>query len=34
MELKKLNREDAFEEWKYITELPEDENGLINTHMV
>ena len=32
VELRKLNREDAFEEWKYITELPEDENGLTNPH--
>lgn len=30
MELRKLNLKDAYEEWKYTSNLPEDENGLTN----
>ena len=30
MELRKLNLKDAYEEWKYTSTLPEDENGLTN----
>ena len=30
MELRKLNIKDAYEEWKYTSNLPEDENGLTN----
>jgi len=30
MELKKLNLDDAYAEWEYISNLPEDENGLTN----
>jgi len=30
MELRKLNYQDAKEQWEYITQLPKDENGLTN----
>ena len=31
MELRKLNLKDAYAEWEYTTNLPEDENGLTNS---
>lgn len=31
MELRKLNFDDAYAQWKYTTALPEDENGLTNS---
>ena len=31
MELRKLNLNDAYAEWEYISNLPEDENGLTNS---
>jgi len=30
MELRRINTTDAFEQWKYTTALPPDENGLTN----
>lgn len=30
MEIRKLNVKDAYEEWDYTSNLPEDENGLTN----
>ena len=32
MELKKINIDDAYAQWKYTTNLPEDENGLTNPY--
>ncbi|MCR4576414.1 MAG: GNAT family N-acetyltransferase [Clostridiales bacterium] len=32
MELRKINPNDAFAQWKYTTALPKDENGLTNPH--
>lgn len=32
MELRKINFQDAKEQWKYTRDLPEDENGLTNPH--
>ena len=32
MELRKINKADAFKQWEYTTELPEDENGLTNQY--
>lgn len=32
MELRKLNNEDAYAQWQYITQLPENENGLTNPY--
>ena len=31
MELRKLNLKDAYAEWEYTSNLPEDENGLTNS---
>lgn len=31
-ELRKMNFEDAEEQWKYVTALPSDENGLTNQY--
>lgn len=31
MELRKLNLNDAYAEWEYISNLPEDENGITNS---
>jgi len=31
MELRKLNIKDAYAQWEYISNLPEDENGLTNS---
>ena len=28
LELRKMNYEDAVEQWKYVTVLPKNENGL------
>lgn len=30
LNLKKINVEDAYAQWQYTTNLPEDENGLTN----
>lgn len=32
LELRKMNREDAAEQWKFVTMLPADENGFTNSH--
>lgn len=32
LELRKMNYEDVIEQWKYVTALPADENGLINPY--
>lgn len=32
LQLKKVNMEDAKEEWACITNMPEDENGLTNLY--
>ena len=32
LELRKMNYEDAAEQWKYVTALPADENGLTNPY--
>lgn len=32
LELRKMNYEDVVEQWKYVTELPADENGLTNRY--
>ena len=32
LELRKMNYEDIIEQWKYITALPTDENGLTNLY--
>ena len=32
MELRKINLEDALSEWRFVTELPAEENGLENSH--
>ena len=32
VELRKMNYEDAVEQWKYITALPADENGITNQY--
>ena len=32
LELRKMNYEDIIEQWKYVTALPEDENGLTNPY--
>ena len=32
MELRKINREDAYAQWEYTTALPENENGLTNPY--
>ena len=32
IELRKMNDEDIVEQWKYITALPKDENGLTNPY--
>jgi len=32
LELRKMNWEDAEEQWKYVTALPADENGLTNRY--
>lgn len=32
MELRKLNFQDAYEEWEYTTTLPENENGITNPY--
>lgn len=32
LELRKMNYEDAVEQWKYVTALPANENGLINRY--
>lgn len=32
LELRKMNREDAAEQWRYVTALPADENGLTNPY--
>lgn len=32
LELRKMNYEDAFLQWEYVSALPEDENGLTNKH--
>ena len=32
MKLKKINLQDAFAQWEYITALPADENGLTNPY--
>ena len=32
MELRKLNKKDAYAQWQYTTDLPEDENGLTNPY--
>ena len=32
LELRKMNYEDAMEQWKYVTALPKDENGLTNPY--
>ena len=32
MELRKINLEDAFSEWQFITELPAEENGVENSY--
>ena len=30
IELRKMNFEDEYAQWEYVTNLPEDENGLTN----
>lgn len=32
LELRKINTEDAYAQWQYTTNLPEDENGLTNPY--
>jgi predicted acetyltransferase len=32
LELRKMNYEDTVEQWKYVTSLPTDENGLTNPY--
>ena len=32
LELRKMNYEDAAEQWRYVTALPKDENGLTNPY--
>ena len=32
LELRKMNYEDIIEQWKYVTALPADENGLTNPY--
>lgn len=32
MELRKINKDDAYAQWQYTTKLPEDENGLTNPY--
>lgn len=32
LELRKMNYEDVLEQWKYVTALPADENGLTNRY--
>lgn len=32
LELRKMNEKDAVEQWKYVTALPENENGLTNPY--
>ncbi len=32
LELRKMNREDIVEQWKYVAGLPKDENGLTNPY--
>ena len=32
LELRKMNYEDIVEQWKYVTSLPKDENGLTNPY--
>ena len=32
LELRKMNYEDAFLQWEYVSALPEDENGLTNKY--
>jgi len=32
LELRKMNFEDVYEQWKYITKLPSNENGLTNQY--
>ena len=32
LELRKMNYEDIVEQWKYVTALPKDENGLTNQY--
>lgn len=32
LELRKMNLEDAKEQWEYVTALPTDENGLTNPY--
>ena len=32
LELRKMNTEDAAEQWKYVAALPKDENGLTNPY--
>lgn len=32
MELRKINVQDAYAQWEYTSELPEDENGLTNPY--
>ena len=32
LELRKMNYEDAAEQWKYVTAMPKNENGVTNPH--
>lgn len=32
LELRKMNYNDMIEQWKYVTALPKDENGLTNEY--
>lgn len=32
LELRKMNDEDTVEQWKYVTSLPADKNGLTNPY--
>ena len=32
LELRKMNREDAARQWRYVTAMPKDENGVTNPH--
>ena len=32
LELRKMNYEDVVEQWKYVTALPTNENGLTNQY--
>ena len=32
LELRKMNYDDVIEQWKYVTALPTDENGLTNPY--